>query len=385
MKVDGIGPNQKTQSPTTNTQPTLKFATTTQYDSTIRFGKDSFADKAKSTFWKGWEKMQDLFHTLVDWVKWVFSGCPGERSKFIEEIIADPEGQSKIFAKDPVESGAEIALGALLDPKGVKELRDKNKGKVGEFVKAVKKEGKNNDDLKFLFDGQSNGILQALWAAINPFAHSGHDVYKDLAAWVGENPSILAPGLEGLAKKVLANIGEEDKEKDTEEVKALRLIFKDYIPQVAKELKENPEGLEAFFKKIYSLKGLDLPKIIEALATLGTRVSPKENEALNLILKDQALTLQKLSDPKTLGSDYKALNPIDVRMVFYKEVIKALDPDLIKQVIEKIGKKYPLMTTLLGNIQDLGKSGLKKVAANLPKGIEVLKQLREDYKNPPSK
>jgi len=385
MTVDGIGPNQKTQDPIASKQPTLNFVNKAPYASTIRLGKDSFADKAKSYFWKGWDKVQDLFHACIDLVKWIFSGCPGEGSKFIEELIANPEGQAKLFAKDPVGCGAEIALGALLDPSGAKKLRDENKGKVGEFVKVVKKEGKKNDDLKTLFDGKSNGILQALLAAINPFAHSGHDVYKALAKWVGENPSILAPGLEGLAKKVLVSIGEEDKEDDTEEVKALRLIIKDYIPEVAKELKAKPEGFEKFFEKIYTLKSLDPTTIIEALATLQTRVSPQEKDALNLILKDKAFTFQKLSDPKTLGTDYKNLNPIDVRMVFYKEVLKALDPDLIGKVIEKIGKKYPLMTALLGNIQDLGKSGLKKVAANLPEGIKVLKQLREDYKNPPSK
>jgi len=385
MAIDGIGPNQKTQAPKTSNQPTFKFANQTQYESTIRFGKDSFADKAKSLFWKGWDKVQNLFHAAVDRVKWMFAGCPGERTRLIEDIIADPSEQAKLFAKDPVEAGAEIALGALLDPKGVKELRDENKGKVGEFVKAAKKEGKTNDDLKTLFDGKSNGILQALWAAISPIAHSGHDVFKDLAKWVGENPSILAPGLESLSKKILASIGEDDKERDTDEVKALRLIFRDYIPQVANELKENSEASEKFCKQLYSLKGIDQSKIIEALASLSTRVSPKENEALNSILKDEALTLQKLSDPKTLGSEYKDLKPMDVRMVFYQGVLKELDPDLIGQIIEKIGKKYPLMTTLLGNIQDLGKSGLKKIAANLPKGIEVLKQLREDFKNPPSK
>lgn len=385
MAIDGIGPNQKTEGHTIYNPPSVKSANQTQYDSTIRFGKDSFADKAKSTFWKGWEKVQNLFHSFVDWVKWVFAGCPGERTRLFEDIIADPEEQGKLFAKDPEEVGAEIALSALLDPKGVKELRDENKGKIGEFVKVAKKEGKKSDDLKTLFDGKSNGILQALWAAVNPIAHSGHDVYKDLIAWVGENPSIIAPGLQGLSSKVLANIGEEDKESDTDEVKALRLVFKDYLPQVANEFEQNNESLVAFLKKIYSLKSLDRTKIIEALGTLGTRVSPKENDALNLILRDQALTLQKLSDPKTLGAEYKHLSPIDIQMVFYKEILKELDPDLIGQVIEKIGKKYPLMTTLLGNIQDLGKSGLKKIAGNLPKGIEVLKQLREDYKNPPSK
>ncbi len=386
MAIEGISPTQKIQAQIpTSTLPVQKSANHAQFESTIRFGKNSFADKAKSFFWKGWARVKDLFHTVVDWVKWVFAGCPGERTKLIEEIIADPSEQAKLFVKDPVEGGAEIALCALLDPEGVKELRDENKGKIGEFVKAVKKEGKKNEELNSLFDGKSNGILQALWAAINPIAHSGHDVYKDLVRWVGENPSIIVPGLEGLSNKVLESIGEEDKQTDSEEVLALRLIFKDYLPEVVKELNENRDGLEKFFEKLYSLRSINPAKIIEAAKTLNTRVSPKEEAALKLILQNDALTLRKLSDPKILGPEYKNLNPIDVQMVFYKEAIKGLDPDLIGEIIEKIGKKYPLMTALLKNIQDLGKKGLKKVAANLPKGIALLKQLREDYKNPPSK
>ncbi|NGX47854.1 MAG: hypothetical protein K1000chlam3_01239 [Chlamydiae bacterium] len=384
MAVGGINPNQRTQG-ATNAQLNVaaQLSNLNYSTSTIREGEkeSSTIEKFKEYFWKGYDWVKSIFVKAWGYIVWIAYCCPGEKSylEIMEDIIEDPKETAIECAKKPEESAAELVMAALIDPSAVKKMCNENKGKIGTFMEAYKKANKEHAKL---FVGKNGNLIPALLAFVNPFKASGHDMFKNLAKLVGNNAALMASALENLRKEVLEVLGENDKENDKKEVKALRLVFNAYLPKVIKQAQDKPEDFKEFFEGLYKLQNPN-----QLMNVIGHYLNPapsaEEKSALETVLGRQFLALRWFEQPNLLGPDYTGSNKINLPMTFYQSVLREVDEDQIASVIDAIGENFPLVTAALQQLKDSGPKNLEKISENLPEALEVLAQLKKDYENPP--
>jgi len=323
-------------------------------------------EKAQKHFWQAWDFVKYTLLWVYDTILWVFQGCPAEESPLdiMEDIVETPKEMAVECAKRPAEFAAELIVAILLDPNGIKDLRDNNKGAFGDFLREYQSKASN---WKKLFPRQK--ITQ---------------VTKKLLDHLTNDPSVLSKALEFLQNQIQKILGTEDKKDDDENVKALRHICRGYLTRVLCNPSFEPENLVALYK---ALREKGDPAGFVAIIQKMAKPKPNSKEANDLvkIFDNNALVFRQLADPKKyFGKQYKDASPIEFPMAIWQASLAAMRSEDFDTMIKTLGDSNPLLTAVVQRIKShvsFKKQG--KIAANLPMAFEVLQQLDKDLANPP--
>ncbi|MDN3507037.1 MAG: hypothetical protein P0S96_07405 [Simkaniaceae bacterium] len=340
----------------------------------VNTGRSSLASQLQITptekitehFWNTWDFVKSTLLWVYDTVLWVFQGCPAEESPLdiMEDIIESPKEMAAEFAKKPAEFTADFILAVLLNPKGIKDLRDQNKGAFGDFIRACK--GKVKNWKKHLSPKKDFSLEKKVFEALCG------------------NPIILHGALSNLRDQILEVLGEEDKKGDNDNVKALRRICKGYLQKVLDHGESEPKAIGALYK---ALKEKSDPSGFVAIFQRHAAPKPTSAEAGDLVkvFSEKALVLRQLADPKKFfGKPYKDASPVQYPMSLDQAVFRALEPKHFETALEILDKNFALGTAVVQKIKALGTKAQVRIADNLPKALEVLKQLDKDLANPPT-
>jgi|GEM_PF-3395650 len=360
MRIETVGnPERADQASPARRTPQLQPASSL---STLK--QITPAEKATKHFWNAWGWVKSNLLWIYDTILWVFQGCPAGDSPLdiMEDIIEDPKETAAECAKRPVEFAADLIVNTLLEPNGIKDLRDKNKGAFGDFLREYQSKDKT---WKKHFAGKK-----------------GFDLEKNLLEGLASNPTILHFALITFRDQILAVIGEEDKKGDDENVKALRRICNGYLQKVIEKGENEPKLLVDLHCALR--EGGDY------IAAFNTNANPKpdsrETADLALIFSHSALVLKWLEDPEKYfsnGTEYKNAGSVQFPMTYWQVVLKGMDSKHFEAVIEIVGDSFPLLTAVVQKFKGLSTKAQSNIADNLPASLGVLKQLNKDLAAPP--
>lgn len=392
MALDGIR-NNVSQNHHLNPDQTIREKVPEfDYKSTIRHGEkesnrimEMFGkiwEGFKIPFVKTWEFIEAPILSAWNWIKWVFSGCPNEKSskEMYAEITSAPKKKAKEFASTPQEKIPELVVAALVDPTESDKMRNENNW--NDFHKTF---SKTYPDYSKLFE--NNNLIMAMKAILNPFNKNRNENFDSLKKWMSENPSLFARSFKRLAEKILKVVEKIPEEGGEDTVVPLRQLASEYMPNAAEFAEKNPDKYKLFLDRLY----LQTPETLtpEAIIRICEETLFPPNAQIKAAIQkvfgdsNRLVVFERLAIPRllnlhqTIPSEVKGTG--EFPLAFYQCVLEVVQPEEIEKLIGVIPKDYPIIINILQRVKDQGKIGLEQIAVYLPESIKVLSKMHNDF------
>ncbi len=324
--------------------------------------------KLKDYAFKAWNFFTDTLSYCFETTLWLVTcgmSTPN-RKEIAEEIIENPEEMAKEFAAKPKERIAELITACIVDPAAVQKLRDDNPDKVGEFIRAFKKElAADNQSFAAGMTPADRTYLQA-----------------QLIVFIDGQYSKMLDTLESIRPTVLTIVGEK-KEGEKKEVTALRELFADYLPKVLAFGKKDPTKLKSVFQefvKVFTKKGNFDVTVLKQIPELNDEAGIKN---LLRCLDDKSFCLRALSQPHVLG--LPDASKLDLIKACCSTFLRQLSPKQVPVMKKLVSDDYVLVNGVLDELRGVLSSRSERVqmSDNYAQAWTLIQQLNTDLANPP--